>query len=477
MGVDNLKMGILAGLEEMKDIDVNGIKSSKKTYHTKCGREFKKISTATVTGYHIPEGDKQCNECPFRLEVKEGWPPVFKRWECRAGSEPPNQKNEWQGNLEDKTNLHIYSLHNDFLGAVLEYCQNADDLSAGYNQDLDDCRRVISVSCSSNKKGIAAKKALVEKFFSKTDSKTTAPEAINNIVEYRNSENKSSEIIAFDYSAVDADTAIFLHQKEQKITQIRMMSVMAIGRELKEAHDKLSNHYQGCFGKWCESIGMSRDTAENYIRAYKYVAENFGNIEEADQIQPSLLFAISRPSAPEELQKAVLDGDITTHKQYKELEAKLKAIKEEVEAKQQLYDTISKSYDRLEKKNYEQDEKAKRLEEELEKAKDQLLEAQSSENNIATAVVEKAPDEVLEELEKLRETSTDIGINAELKILLKVLNNNILSLGKVLSNIKENSSIAAECISHIEQVRENMILIKKISLEKFNRELFDFIKD
>jgi hypothetical protein len=67
--------------------------------------------------------------------------------------------------VEDKLTLSIRSLHNDFLEAVMEYCKDQPDLSAGYNQDLEDCRRSISVSCSQNKKGIAAKKALIEKFF------------------------------------------------------------------------------------------------------------------------------------------------------------------------------------------------------------------------------------------------------------------------------------------------------------------------
>ena len=42
---------------------------------------------------------------------------------------------------------------------------------------------------------------------------------------------------------------------------------MAIGREIKEVYEKLANHYQGTFGKWCKCLGISRDTTENYIRA------------------------------------------------------------------------------------------------------------------------------------------------------------------------------------------------------------------
>lgn len=146
--------------------------------------------------------------------------------------------------------------------------------------------------------------------------------------------NKSGNIKEFDYSTVDADTAEFLQEKSKRITEIRVKLVIDLGRELKEVHDRLANHYQGCFGKWCDSIGISRDTGNNYIRAYDYVAENFGNLTDAEKLQPSLLFAVSKPSAPKELQEKVLSGDITTHKQYKEKEDEWKKKIEELRSQQ-----------------------------------------------------------------------------------------------------------------------------------------------
>lgn len=149
------------------------------TYYTKCGREFKKSTNAGVTGYLLPEGDKECENCPFQIKVTEGYSnPVFKRWECRAESKPPNKTDDYNGSTTDKLTISIRSLHNEFLELVLEYCKAQPDLNASYNQDLEDCRRVISVSCSPNKKGIAAKKALIEKFFpvDKVDEEQTETE-------------------------------------------------------------------------------------------------------------------------------------------------------------------------------------------------------------------------------------------------------------------------------------------------------------
>jgi hypothetical protein len=111
----------------------------------------------------------------------------------------------------------------------------------------------------------------------------------------------SNSVQEFDYSTVDEETASFLQEKVQRVNDIRIKSVIAIGKELKEAQERLSNHYQGCFGKWVESIGFSRQTAQNYIQGYEWVVKNFDNIIDAEKIQPSLLFAISKPSAPKEL--------------------------------------------------------------------------------------------------------------------------------------------------------------------------------
>ena len=147
----------------------------------------------------------------------------------------------------------------------------------------------------------------------------------------------SNNVQEFDYSSVDDDIATFLQDKANKITEIRIKSVIAIGKELREAQDKLANHnkYKGCFVKWVEATGIKKSTAYDYIRAYDYVVRNSENIIDFENIQPSLLFAVSKPSAPTELQKAVMDGDITTHKQYKDLEAKLKSEQEAARAASQ----------------------------------------------------------------------------------------------------------------------------------------------
>lgn len=159
---------------------------AKQSYYTKCGREFLKNSTAVVTGYTVDlredgtiseayqvlkeeayEALAECVDCPFRVEVKDGWPLVHKRWECRAGSQPPNHETTWRGSLDDKNTIQIDSLDHNLMEKIRHFCIDHPELGAAYNADcMADCRRTLSISCSSNKKGIAAKKELIEIFFS-----------------------------------------------------------------------------------------------------------------------------------------------------------------------------------------------------------------------------------------------------------------------------------------------------------------------
>lgn len=534
---------------------------AKKTYWTKCGIEFPKSTNADVTGYELkllptatdPLKVKddiervECRTCPFVMLVEEGYPkPVFKRFECRAGSQKPNHKTDWIGSLDDKNTLNINSLDHQFMEEIRQYCKDQPDISASYNTDhLADCRRTLSISCSANKKGIAAKRELIDKFFpvkgtdpqeieevkedcticmfvkssdkpgkvkcsehpkdgdfkptgdcpqftpkgvssvsiyindpnwddkwsgnsddieypscsqdrcpfndcnrnclfededpqdegfnrdvldaveglgckserilkqyeaiSNTDftdytidaqendlptkqSKkkprigtetgcnemredclcyckhndgcsmllckgnalngliktvgdidcdvyrkvakkvngtpeidTQAPEIANDLAEI---DTKPSETVTFDYSTVDDETAGFLQEKASKITEIRLKSVLAIGKELKEAQDKLANNKNGTFGAWTSSIGISRQTAYNYINGYEFIVKNFDNIEAAEDLSPSLLFAAAKKDAPQELTEQVVSGDLTSLKEYKAMEEKLKAAEE-----------------------------------------------------------------------------------------------------------------------------------------------------
>lgn len=184
-------------------------------------------------------------------------------------------------------------------------------------------------------------------------------DSVSRFIKGQESENETTEIdvksdesVTFDYSTVDENTAVFLQEKASKITEIRIKSVLAIGKELKEAQDKLANNKNGTFGAWATSIGMSRQTAYNYINGYEFIAKNFDNIEAAEDLSPSLLFAASKKDAPQELQQGVISGDITSLKEYKDLEKKLAEAEKRAKEAEFHYKTVDQSYKNLEKTNH-----------------------------------------------------------------------------------------------------------------------------
>lgn len=126
----------------------------------------------------------------------------------------------------------------------------------------------------------------------------------------------------FDYSLVASDTAYKLRGLGNQLDGIYHNYSVAVGEVLYQAQQALANHDNGVFGQWVESKGISRRNAYNYINSYK-VVQNLHNPKEREIFlkQPkSLQFEMSKPSAFPEVNQAVFDGDITTHKQYKEME-------------------------------------------------------------------------------------------------------------------------------------------------------------
>lgn len=153
---------------------------------------------------------------------------------------------------------------------------------------------------------------------------------------------------AFDYSGMDIATVDTLHWAEREIGEARRDYVARLAQAVYIVHDELvqnlhkqnNQHGESTFISWCASVGLSRRTAYNLLQVNALLSgstpEEQATLEAAS---PSLLYAAAKPSAPAELVQAVKDGDITTHKQFKELEAQLKAERQARErAEQQLAD-------------------------------------------------------------------------------------------------------------------------------------------
>ena len=132
----------------------------------------------------------------------------------------------------------------------------------------------------------------------------------------------------FDFGADDQTNALLLQDAQTFIvsTTARIMAA-------KHAHDLCANNKNGTWGKWCATIGISRDTGDRLVN----IAALCGNIQIEGKsildVQPmKLLYAAAKPSTPEVVKQAVFTGDITTYKEYQELMAQLKAEKERADA-------------------------------------------------------------------------------------------------------------------------------------------------
>ncbi len=240
---------------------------------------------------------------------------------------------------------------------------------------------------------------------------------------------------AFDYTGLDDQTVADLHLAEREYAGGKKMAEMGLRRmadAVAIAHDTLcggcdnlsqahNNQYsKDTFGAWCDSIGVHRKAAERLLQVSKLMDNSTPREQKVlEELSPSLLYAAAKPSAPAELVQAVKDGDITTHKQFKELEAQLKAERQAREqAEQRLADAQqahqaereSTSAMLREEQQRRQAAEERRIAAEKDKAdaRQQAKEAQARGKQDA-ALVEKLQDILLQRDNKLAEQEAQLG--------------------------------------------------------------------
>lgn len=130
----------------------------------------------------------------------------------------------------------------------------------------------------------------------------------------------------FDYSLVETETAQKLKALSNQLDGIYQNYSVVVGEVLYKAQQELASYDNGTFQKWVASKGISKSNAYNYINTYRLV-QQLDNPKEREIFlkQPQRIKnEMSKPSANPEVNQAVFDGDIKTHKEYKELERQLK---------------------------------------------------------------------------------------------------------------------------------------------------------
>lgn len=188
----------------------------------------------------------------------------------------------------------------------------------------------------------------------------------------------------FDYSLVDSETAEFLKEREYTINGIAEDARIKIGRELKKAQDKLANHGNGVFVKWYESGGLNKHQVHYYINLER-LSTNMDELQKDNFLNApkSLQKEVMKKNVPEDLKQKVLDGDITTHKEYKQLQ---------------------KDKEELEQQNAQLQSQVEQAQRSEEIAKKQLENAENREPEVVEKeiVKEVVPDRINKQLENLK---------------------------------------------------------------------------
>jgi hypothetical protein len=163
---------------------------------------------------------------------------------------------------------------------------------------------------------------------------------------------KGGDSVQFKYEMLDGSTAEFLRKKESNMREIVGKAYTELGRELKEARDRLAgrNQYDGIFRKWCESIGMKKDAVNRLIQRFELVAKCDDQTQELLEDMPlTLTYEIAKPSADStepkrQAKQAVLNGDVKTLKEYRELEQRLRDEQERRKRAEQDYEDIRQAF-------------------------------------------------------------------------------------------------------------------------------------
>lgn len=152
----------------------------------------------------------------------------------------------------------------------------------------------------------------------------------------------------FDYSGLPEQTVATLHLAENGYLHGKKLAekgLVYMGDNIALAHDELcgvvqqldnskhGNRGDDSFRAWCCSIGITKSTAYNLLQV-SALMDGSSPRQRAilEALPPTLLYAVAKPSAPAELVAQVKSGDITTHKQYQEALAQIKAEKERADA-------------------------------------------------------------------------------------------------------------------------------------------------
>ena len=412
------------------------------TYICKCGRRVKKSTDASTTGNRLSgyAPGHECWGCPYAMpygnyQWDESARTVSREtqgYECRM-SKTLTYASEFAGSIKDKCTCRVHSLDFDFLSQVSAWIKDTypdREIFGSFSKDIrasdygSDGRYCLTITCTQNLKGVAAKRELFGQFFnpdgsrkdmtpqqemekiladikkakeilscapaqnadaavttaenavptataatptiseSEADASTSTPATSLQNCESAPAASAGGSSVstagamqdkplttvpdamrpAFDYSGLTDQTVENLHFAEDEYHHGKQMAergLVHMGNAIAAAHDALcgvvqlldnskhGNRGDDSFRAWCCSIGITKSTAYNLLQV-SALMDGSSPRQRAilEALPPTLLYAVAKPSAPQELVEKVKNGEVTTNKQYQEALAQLKAEKD-----------------------------------------------------------------------------------------------------------------------------------------------------
>ena len=153
------------------------------TYICKCGRRVKKSTDASTTGNRLSgyAPGHECWGCPYAMQYgnfqwDESAGTVSREtrgYECRM-SKTLTYASEFAGSIKDKCTCRVHSLDFDFLSQVSAWIKDTypdREIFGSFSKDIrasdygSDGRYCLTITCTQNLKGVAAKRELFGQFF------------------------------------------------------------------------------------------------------------------------------------------------------------------------------------------------------------------------------------------------------------------------------------------------------------------------
>ena len=159
------------------------------TYICKCGRRVKKSTDASTTGNRLSgyAPGHECWGCPYAMPYGNyQWDESIRTvsretqgYECRM-SKTLTYASEFAGSIKDKCTCRVHSLDFDFLSQVSAWIKDTypdREIFGSFSKDIrasdygSDGRYCLTITCTQNLKGVAAKRELLGQFFTPNGSR------------------------------------------------------------------------------------------------------------------------------------------------------------------------------------------------------------------------------------------------------------------------------------------------------------------